>query len=84
MSRSAAGPLKVRRLKVAGANEVEVAGDAELPRRVVLAAFDEADIAEGATWTVRGARTSRSVVAADVENGCLLLKTARGATFVLR
>ena len=84
VSRSAAGPLKVRRLKVAGANEVEVAGDAELPRRVVLAAFDEADIAEGATWTVRGARTSRSVVAADVENGCLLLKTARGATFVLR
>ena len=84
IDRSAAEPVRVRRLKAAGENSIDVAGSDDLPSRKTILAFDDADIAAGASWTVRGARTTMSRVVVDLEAKCLVLRTEKGFRVTFR
>ena len=84
IDRSAAEPVRVRRLKAAGENSIIVAGSDDLPSRKTILAFDDADIAAGASWTVRGARTTMSRVVVDLEAKCLVLRTEKGFRVTFR
>ena len=76
--------LHVRRVKVAGENKVQVDGAGDLPRKMVLFTFDEADVAEDATWTVVGAKTALTSVVVDRVSKCAMLATRRGFMLNIR
>ena len=83
IDRSAANPVKVRRLKASGENVVCLDGNGDPAVRKTILEFDEADIADGATWVVRGEDTSRSRIVVDKNGGKLVLRTQTGSILIV-
>ena len=76
--------LHVRRVKVSGENGVLVDGTGDLPRKIVLFTFDEAEVSEDAAWTVVGSKTALTSLVVDPVAKCATLVTRRGFTLNIR
>ncbi|MBQ6248165.1 MAG: sigma-70 family RNA polymerase sigma factor [Kiritimatiellae bacterium] len=75
---------KVRRLKASGVNVVDVTGADGAPMRKTVLSFDEAEIAEGTTWVVTGAKTRLSRIEVDMDAGGIVLKSEKGLRIIVR
>ncbi len=74
----------VRRLVVSGANAIDLVADADdLNVKETLLTFDEAEIDDGATWTVRGCLPDAEV-RVDMRNRRLVLRSPRGFRLIIR
>lgn len=74
----------VRKLTVAGSNVIDVTGGIdENVRKTAVLTFDECDVDENATWTVRGASSGATIVV-DPARKELVVKQMLGVMLIVR